>query len=215
MAYKSPRPTLTRVGLVRGNLPIWAYPIVMVGAFATLALGIFLATMIATVIPPDPSTAALYEKMTLALAIPFTIFIALAPGFMEEILFRGYLQRRLLERWSPWLAILVASFIFGIFHITPHASANAFVIGIWLGVLAWRTGSTFPGIACHAFINGDWNVWQIGKRLGAFPESPSTLAIAVAAIIIGVCFLASIWLVFRQPAAVIDCDGGSQKPLKA
>ena len=34
-------------------------------------------------------------------------------------------------------------------------------IGVWLGIIAWRTGSIWPGIVCHAALNGLWNVWGI------------------------------------------------------
>ena len=43
----------------------------------------------------------------------------------------------------------------------PSAIALAFPLGIWLGVLAWRTGSIWPSIVCHAAINSGWNALQI------------------------------------------------------
>jgi membrane protease YdiL (CAAX protease family) len=133
------------------------------------------------------------------------VFIAVVPGFVEETFFRGYMQRTLLKRWSPATAILVTTFLFAIMHIVPHAVANAFVIGLWLGVLAWRTGSVWPGIVTHAFINGAWNVWQIGKVLGVFPPVPSIpFGVAIGAVVLG-CFIASIWLLARpRPQAEIQ-----------
>jgi len=153
---------------------------------------------LAQVIKPDPSVPHLYEQMTWEWAVPFVLFIALVPGFVEETLFRGYIQRRLLKRWSPAVAILVTTVLFAIMHIMPHAVVNAFVIGLWLGVLAWRTGSVWPGIVSHAFINGSWNIWQIGKVLGYFPPIPSPAVTAtICAVVVG-CFLASVWLLARQ-----------------
>jgi hypothetical protein len=82
-------------------------------------------------------------------------------------------------------------------HVTPHAVVNAFVIGLWLGALAWRTGSVWPGIVSHAFINGIWNIWQIGKILQIFPPTPS-LAVTTAIFTVALaCFFASIWLLVR------------------
>jgi membrane protease YdiL (CAAX protease family) len=197
-ARLSPQPTLVRLGLLRPALPIWGYPVVMIGSLAPLALGVALAEWIATVTPSDPSARLLYEQMTLPWAIPFVLCIALVPGFMEELLFRGYVQRRLLERWRPWVAILVTSVLFGLFHVNPPAVVNAFVLGLWLGVLAWRTGSVWPGMLCHAFINGAWNTWHIGIHFRAFPETPSTGVIVVVGVLIGVCFLLSIWALYRS-----------------
>jgi membrane protease YdiL (CAAX protease family) len=140
---------------------------------------------------------ALYDRMTLTMAVPFILFIAVAPGFCEELLFRGYMQRRLLERWPAWLALLVVSVLFGVMHGTPVAIAAAYPIGVWLGVLAWRTGSVWPGVACHAFVNGSWNVYQIGARLGYFTDDPPVWVIVILVAVAVPSFLASVWLVWR------------------
>ncbi len=193
-ALMSSQPVTQRLGLVRSSLRPGELVVVVLGAFVPLAIGVSLAWLISLVIPPDPSVATIYDQMTPGMAIPFILFIALAPGFMEEMLFRGYLQTRLLERWSPWLAILVTSVLFAIFHITPHAMANAFVLGIWLGVVAWRTGSIWPCIISHAAINGAWNIWHVGQKLWGFPEQPPIpLAIVGGVVAIG-CFALAVWI---------------------
>jgi membrane protease YdiL (CAAX protease family) len=166
----------------------------MIGALVPLAVGVTLAVLLAQIIPADQSVKLLYEQMTWGWAVPFILFIALVPGFVEETFFRGYMQRRLLERWSAWVAILVTTVLFALMHIMPHAVVNAFVIGLWLGVLAWRTGSVWPGVFCHAFINGSWNVWQVGQSLHVFSDTlPVPVVVAGCALLLG-CFLASIWI---------------------
>ncbi len=195
-AWLSPEPIAARLGLRQPRIPMWGQPIIVIGALLPLSIGIALAHLIALFIPPDPTAAMLYEQMTARWAIPFILFVALAPGFMEELLFRGYFQTRLLQRWPPWVAILVTSAMFGIFHITPHSVVNAFVIGLWLGVLAWRAGSVWPGIMCHAFINGGWNVWQVGKSVWGFPDSPPTIVAVAGGAAIVICFSVSVWLVW-------------------
>ncbi|MEX0613170.1 MAG: CPBP family intramembrane glutamic endopeptidase [Pirellulales bacterium] len=197
-ACLSPVPVRQRLGLVRPRLPWWGNLAVMLGTSLPFGIGVAAAYGLATVIPPDPSVERLYRAMTLPIAVPFVLFIALAPGFMEELLFRGYMQRRLLERWSAWPAILVTSLLFAILHITPHAIAVALPVGIWFGVVAWRTGSVWPGILGHAFVNGAWNVWQIGSVLTG--REATLEAIAAAGIIAVVSFAASAWLLSRPPA---------------
>ena len=126
------------------------------------------------------------------------LFISLAPGLCEELLFRGYLQTRLLERWKPGFAILVSSALFALFHITPQAMALAFIVGLFLGVLAWRTGSIWPGVLCHAFINGSLNVLRLGQKFEVWSESTSSV-IAIAMISLGVvCFGVSVWLMVKS-----------------
>src|SRR5687767_14553314 len=58
-------------------------------------------------------------------------------------------------------------------------------IGIWLGLMAWRSGSIWPGIACHALVNGLWNVRSMGVRFEVFPARPP-LALLIALGIAGV-----------------------------
>src|SRR5690606_18245349 len=120
----------------------------------------------------DESIRELYAQMTWSVSIPFLLFISLAPGFVEEVLFRGYVQQRLLSRWSAWVAIIASSVVFALFHVTPHAFVLTFPLGVWFGWLAWQTRSVWPGIVCHAFVNGSWNVGQLGMKLAGLPEEP-------------------------------------------
>jgi membrane protease YdiL (CAAX protease family) len=136
----------------------------------------------------------LYEQMTWPVAVPFVLIIALLPSFMEELLFRGYIQSRLLQRWPAWVAILATSTLFALPHVTPSAVVLVFPLGLWLGVLAWRTGSVWPGIFCHAFVNGTWNVWQVGRRLAGLDESPPTPVLIGLGVVVLLSFLVSGWL---------------------
>ncbi len=172
--------------------------VIAIGGLVPLAIGIALAVALAQVVKPDPSVELLYKQMTWEWAVPFVLFIALVPGFVEETFFRGYMQRRLLQRWSPMVAILVTTVLFALMHVMPHAMVNAFVIGLWLGVLAWRTGSVWPGVVSHAFINGAWNVWQVGVALAVFPPTPPVaVAVTICAVVLS-CFFVSVWLLAKR-----------------
>ncbi|MFN0018416.1 MAG: lysostaphin resistance A-like protein [Pirellulaceae bacterium] len=201
-AWLSPEPLIQRLGLIKPRLPLWQWPVLVIGGIIPFAFGMFCAIAVSWVIPADESVASLYEQMTPVMAIPFIFFIAIAPGFNEEMLFRGYMQRRLLARWNPWAAILVASFLFALLHIMPHPMALAFPVGIWLGVLAWRTESTWPGIVSHAAFNGLWNIYVIGSRLKYLPDPLPVWFHVLFFGIAGVCCLASIVLLVRMKPAV-------------
>jgi membrane protease YdiL (CAAX protease family) len=197
-ARLSPEPTFRRLRLVKPALPSWGYPAVAVASGLPTAVGLSLAYALARVLPPDPTVAALYRQMTWAWAVPFVLCIALFPGFVEELLFRGYIQSRLLQRWPAWLAVLVTSALFALLHVAPHAVVFAFPLGLWLGVLAWRTGSVWPGIVCHAFVNGAWNVWQVGRKLAGYPESlPPVWVLVGLGVVVLVCFAVSCRLLVR------------------
>jgi membrane protease YdiL (CAAX protease family) len=79
--------------------------------------------------------------------------IGLAPGFGEEILFRGYIQTRLTRRWGRWVGIVVAAVLFGAMHMDWVQGSYAVVLGVYLGWAAERADSIRPTILCHAALN--------------------------------------------------------------
>ena len=85
--------------------------------------------------------------------IAVAVLVGVVPGFVEEILFRGYLQSRLLKRWSPIAAIGVSSVIFAIAHVDPLHAAIVFPVGVWLGIVAWRADCIWPAMLGHMVNN--------------------------------------------------------------
>jgi membrane protease YdiL (CAAX protease family) len=112
------------------------------------------------------------------------------------MLFRGYVQRRLIERWPAWVGILITSIAFALFHIMPQVVLFAFPLGVWLGMMAWKSGSVWPGIVCHAAVNGLWNIYQVGAHFDVFPDDPP-LAVLIGILAVGVVALGwSLWVMF-------------------
>jgi membrane protease YdiL (CAAX protease family) len=91
--------------------------------------------------------AAGRERLALVL-----LATAVAPGFGEELLFRGLLQRGLARRAGAW-AIPLAGLAFAVVHEDRVLSPAAFALGCYLGGLAWLTGSTWTAIVCHVANN--------------------------------------------------------------
>lgn len=80
------------------------------------------------------------------------ILISLVPAVGEELIFRGYLYRKLI-RFGQLPYILISAFFFGSFHGNLEQFFYAFVLGCWLGYLVCRTGSVVYGMMIHLFIN--------------------------------------------------------------
>jgi membrane protease YdiL (CAAX protease family) len=80
--------------------------------------------------------------------------VALMPAVCEEVAFRGALLPSLHRRPSPVRAIAVAAVIFAAAHFDPVRFPAVLLVGLALGWLAWRTGSTWPGVVAHALNNG-------------------------------------------------------------
>jgi membrane protease YdiL (CAAX protease family) len=64
----------------------------------------------------------------------------------------------------------------------------AFPLGVWFGILAWRTNSIWPGVAGHMFVNAFWNIWGIC----AAKLDTSDISEAAVTIIAAVCGVAGL-----------------------
>lgn len=75
----------------------------------------------------------------------------LAP-LAEEMVFRGAIERTLLKLFSRkwhWGAIAISAAIFGAVHGNVPQGLHAFVIGLIIGWMYYRTDSIVPGVVFH------------------------------------------------------------------
>jgi ABC-2 type transport system permease protein/sodium transport system permease protein len=95
--------------------------------------------------------------------IPFWIILvtsAIVPAFAEEYFFRGYVLSAFRNRVSSLRAILYSALIFGLFHVITGSMLSlerffpSTLLGLFLGFVAIRTGSLWPGVLLHAIHNG-------------------------------------------------------------
>ena len=149
-AILSPIPLGKRLRLGKGRLPAWTWLLFLI---ATPTIGIATGYLIEALgIEPSEHLQMLEDIITAQTGLAAFItalLVGLLPGFCEEILFRGYVQGRLLKRWSPMAAILLSSLLFAVAHIDPLHVCAVFPTGIWLGVIAYRADSIWPTILCH------------------------------------------------------------------
>ena len=83
-----------------------------------------------------------------------TTIVVLAP-FGEELLFRGFLQKKLEESWKDITrAVLVTSLFFAFIHMNPVWIIQIYLLGVILGYLAWKTGSILTSLVLHSLNNG-------------------------------------------------------------
>lgn len=82
--------------------------------------------------------------------------IMLLVGFVEELLFRGVLQRTLQARLGQWLGLLLASLLFGLMHSGYQSIGEiglAVVIGLVLGFVYDQVDSITLVAVTHATLN--------------------------------------------------------------
>ncbi len=82
------------------------------------------------------------------------VVIIIAP-FIEELIFRGFFQRILEYRFNDITkAVLYSALTFAIIHFNPWWVVQIYIIGIFMGYVAWRTNSIWISFILHAINNG-------------------------------------------------------------
>lgn len=111
--------------------------------------------------------------------------LALAPALGEELFFRGLLQRSLEVRLGPGFAIPLASLAFAAVHGDAVHALAAFVLGLYLGAVAYLSASVRGAILCHAANNlaaVGFGASGLGDLSLPSAAIPALLALAVAAL---------------------------------
>ena len=90
--------------------------------------------------------------------IVILIVLVLIQGFFEEIIFRGYLMTRLAVKKGKWLAIILSSIFYLVFHMSNPSTSkldliNIFLISIVMSLLYWYFDNVLVVAVFHAFWN--------------------------------------------------------------
>ena len=83
----------------------------------------------------------------------FLVVAIFAPIF-EEWLCRGMVLRGLLTKMKPVWAIVVSALFFAVIHANPWQALNAFLIGLVMGYVYYKTGSLILTMIIHFVNNG-------------------------------------------------------------
>lgn len=151
---RSPKETrLLKFGLAKLD-----FVIILWGTIMVLATGVVIEPLLNLF--PETYLDRLGNIMAAGGWMMFTS-IVIAP-IMEEILFRGILQDALMRKYGVFVGILIASAVFGIVHLIPQQVVNAFMIGIVLGYIYYRTGALLPVILIHCINNAiSYFTWML------------------------------------------------------
>lgn len=79
--------------------------------------------------------------------------VVIGAPLVEELFYRGLLQRSLLGRFGEVPVIVGVAAIFALVHFRPVEFPGLFVFGLVLGVAAWRFGRLGPAITIHVGFN--------------------------------------------------------------
>lgn len=88
-------------------------------------------------------------------AVYIVALILIVAPLIEEMIFRGFLLRVFEYRIGDVTrAVLLNALIFAIFHFNPWWFVQIFILGIFMGYLAWKTDSILLSFTLHFCVNG-------------------------------------------------------------
>jgi hypothetical protein len=126
----------------------------------------------------------------------FLTVAILAPIF-EEWLCRGMVLRGLLKKMKPVWAIVISAVFFAVIHGNPWQAVNAFILGLVMGFVYYKTGSLLLTMLIHFVNNGtavvlsnveslkDYDYW-----IDMIGTGPYTAAVLVALVVLVLCLWA-------------------------
>lgn len=81
------------------------------------------------------------------------LVVAIVPAIVEELLFRGLIQKTFERLMSPVVSAVLAGTIFGLYHLNPFEIVPLVGLGVFFGLLRYRSQSLLVPIAAHFFNN--------------------------------------------------------------
>ncbi len=95
----------------------------------------------------------LEDAMTGPFWSSFLVVAVFAPIF-EEWMCRGMVLRGLLTKMKPGWAIVISALFFALIHMNPWQALNAFLIGLIMGYVYYKSGSLLLTMLIHFVNNG-------------------------------------------------------------
>ncbi|HVF73747.1 MAG TPA: CPBP family intramembrane glutamic endopeptidase [Acidimicrobiales bacterium] len=102
---------------------------------------------------PGENAEELFDRARGVGVVFMVLALTVGAPLVEELFFRGLLQRSLVRRLGPAVGIAVAAVVFGLTHYDPAALPGLVAFGVVLGVLAYRSGRLGPAVVAHIAFN--------------------------------------------------------------
>ncbi len=79
--------------------------------------------------------------------------VAFTPAICEEMMFRGFILSGFRSKYNKWTAIVMSSFIFGVYHTSLIRLVPTMMLGICFAMIVYYTGSIIPAMMMHCLNN--------------------------------------------------------------
>lgn len=151
------RPKGFKLNFNFSSKPFLTYILIFTMMFGMMLISEYLTNLIPTT---GPVFGWLYKLFLVQMNsisvdhVAMVIMVAVFAPLLEEILFRGIILKAMLNKGiSPKKAILFSALIFGAVHGYPWQFLGAFLLGLVLGLVYWKTKSLLMSILLHSFNN--------------------------------------------------------------
>jgi len=113
--------------------------------------------IVAILLMSDNLSLSLSKDLKIGIII-ILIILVLIQGFLEEVVFRGYLMTRLAAKKGKWIAIILSSIFYLVFRMSNPSTSkldliNIFLISIVMSLLYWYYDNILVIAIFHAFWN--------------------------------------------------------------
>lgn len=95
----------------------------------------------------------LIDRADGGLIVVLFLLVVIGAPVVEEVVYRGLLQRPLLDRLPAVPVVLGVAALFAVIHFRPVEYPGLFVAGLVFGVCAWRAGRIGMAVAAHVAFN--------------------------------------------------------------
>ena len=113
--------------------------------------------VVAILLMSNNISLSLSKDLKIGIIIILTMLV-LMQGFLEEVVFRGYLMTRLAPKKGKWIAILLSSLFYLVFRMSNPTTSkidllNIFLISVVMSLLYWYFDNVLVIAIFHAFWN--------------------------------------------------------------
>jgi hypothetical protein len=163
--WRTGRSALEYLGLVGFR---WRDLLIGVAAILGLALAFdVIDPFIGVDVVPSFETDVFSTVRGSAWLAPLALAVVVVAPIGEEVIFRGFLFRSWVRPGS-WgvVAVALISFLWAAMHLQQYSFAivaQIFVIGLVLGWMRWRSGSTWLTIVLHVLVNFESTIETVLK----------------------------------------------------
>jgi len=161
----------------------------------------------------------LVKTLVTAESIPELLFVMLVvaavPAVVEELLFRGLVQRTFERVMSGTVAAVFAGTIFGLYHLNPMELVPLMALGVFFGLLRYRSRSLSVPILAH-FMNNAMAVFAVYLGMGndtspMFSQAAPTIgAMAFQLVVFGGLFVTFFMAYWRSTDRIPLREGWEQ-----